>query len=434
MELKRVLGKDNRQAMEQVVKLYGPDALVISGHQVRDQFELVVAVDIEPDATLLNQPDDALLVDRIGSDIETAPEKPMQNFREVLHQDPVTSDAVAAHEAIRASEIVELFKDELQTLKRELQETRKASAWHMQMTQPHGLNPWQQGLMEHAIPSRLKTLLIDTLQNLDDSEEAEARLHALLNQGIEQVSESPEELSGMHAFFGPTGAGKTTLIGKLAKQAVAQFGGEQVAIVSFNDQKLGAWNQMQLMGSQLGVTCYRAQTGATLETVIREIDTLACVLIDTSGVEITDQLNAVQSHAPEALTHLVVPSEIARATANRLFRDTLVWDSVNISKLDESTDSWVLLDALINRRDLRVWLDSQGAELMQPAAMMNTAKWVADVISTIERPTTDLGESSEADIEGRQTLDGVSTLDFLTGLRAHQSDRTGGDMQTANNR
>ena len=34
MELKRILGKDNRQAMEEVVRLYGPDALVVSGHKL----------------------------------------------------------------------------------------------------------------------------------------------------------------------------------------------------------------------------------------------------------------------------------------------------------------------------------------------------------------------------------------------------------------
>ncbi len=141
----------------------------------------------------------------------------------------------------------------------------------------------------------------------------------------------------------------------------------------------------------------------------------------------------MQHHAPEALAHLVVPSEIARATAHRVFQDTLAWDSVNISKLDESTDSWVLLDALISHPDLRVWLDSKGAQLTHQAELMNTPKWVAEVISTIQRPTLDLAESEDREIEGRQTLDGVSTLDFLTGLRAHQSDRTGGNMQTANN-
>ena len=434
MELKRVLGKDNRQTMEKVVSLYGPDALVISGHKVRDQFELVVAVDIKPDATLLNQPDEALLVDHIGSEVESVKPKDSGEFRKVLHGEATEhGEDTNTMDALRANEIVALFKDELQMLKQELQETRKASAWHMQISHPQGLNTWQQGLMDHAIPSRLKTLLVDTLQDIDSNEEAEARLHALLHEGIEEITETPDELSGTHAFFGPTGAGKTTLIGKLARVASDRFGGDQVAIISFNDQKLGAWNQMQLMSSQLGVACYRAASGDALQTILREVESHNCVFIDTPGVDIPSQLDSVQQNAPEALTHLVVSSEIARATANRLFQGTLSWDSVNVSKLDESTDSWVLLDALISHPDLRVWLDTNGAQLNHHARLMNIAKWVAEVISTIERPTLDLSESADPKIEGRQTLDGVSTLDFLTGLRAHQADRTGGDMQTATN-
>ena len=434
MELKRVLGKDNRHAMEQVVQLYGPDALVVSGHKLRDQFELVIAIDIEPDPTLLNQPDEALLVDQIGSAIEPIETQSEGSFRRVLHGDePSLSDTPNTQDAIRANEIVALFKDELQTLKRELQETRQASAWQMQMQHSEGFSTLQQGIMEHAMPSRLKTLLVDTLRDIDDPEEAEARLHALLREGVEEITESPEELSGIHAFFGPTGAGKTTLIGKLAKTAADRFGGDQIAIISFNDQKLGAWNQMQLMGSQLGVSCYRATSGEMLQTILRELDSHACVFIDTPGVEIARQLETIQQHASEALAHLVVSSEIARATANRLFRTHLPWDSVNISKLDESTESWVLLDVLISSPEQRVWLDTNGAQLTQPAHLINTTQWIARVISTIEQPTPETTDLSEAPIEGRQTSDGVSTLDFLTGLRANQADRTGGNMPAATN-
>jgi Flagellar GTP-binding protein len=277
----------------------------------------------------------------------------------VLHDAPEeTASLSAQHDALRASEIVALFKDELDVLKREIQETRKASAWHMQVTQPNHLSIWQRGLMDHPMPSRLRTLLIDALAGIDDDDEAEAHLHALLSEGLDQVTEAPEDITGVHAFFGPTGSGKTTVVGKLAKMAVERLGGDRIAIISFNDQKLGAWNQMQLMASQLGVACYRANSGDALQTVLREVADLGCVLIDTSGVDLTRQYETIETFAPEALTHLVVPSEIARATAHRVFESSMTWDSVNISKLDESTDNWVLLDALSSHDDRRVWLSS----------------------------------------------------------------------------
>lgn len=51
MELKRILARDTRSAMEQAIKTYGPDVLVISNHQVAGQTELVVAIEVPLEAT-----------------------------------------------------------------------------------------------------------------------------------------------------------------------------------------------------------------------------------------------------------------------------------------------------------------------------------------------------------------------------------------------
>jgi len=100
----------------------------------------------------------------------------------------------------------------------------------------------------------------------------------------------------------------------------------------------------------------------------------------------------------------------------------MTWDSVNISKLDESTDNWVLLDALSSHDDRRVWLSSGGASLNTPVTTLNTANWVAAVIDTIERPVVQNTECDDSTIEGRQNSESPSTLEFLTGLRANRSD------------
>jgi len=423
MELKRVLGKDNRQAMEQVVRLYGPDALVVSGHQVRNQFELVVAVDIEPDSTLLDVPDHELHLDEpVPAHAKAVKPMTATGFRTALLGDDPPANG-RDPESVRAEEIVALFRDEIQILKREIQETRKASAWHMHMARPDSLTPWQQGLMDHGIPSRLKTLLVDALSDLSEPEEAEARLHAVLTEGLETVSEDPAQISGVHAFFGSTGAGKTTVVGKLARHASETYGGEHVVIISYIDQKVGAWNQLQLMAAQWGVTCYRANSPEMLNTLLRELTDKACVLIDTSGVDIVNHHASLAAHAPEALMHLVVSAEISRASVNKLLLGELSWDSINITKLDESTDSWVLLDGLLQTPDQQVWLGCASGQLNKPLQPLNAHQWVASVIATIELPHLQTPETESVDHESRQTLEGVSTLDFLTGLRATKNDR-----------
>ena len=51
MELKRILARDTRSAMEQAIQTYGPDVLVISNHQIGAQTELVVAIEV-PEADI----------------------------------------------------------------------------------------------------------------------------------------------------------------------------------------------------------------------------------------------------------------------------------------------------------------------------------------------------------------------------------------------
>lgn len=421
MELKRVLGKDNRHAMEEVVRLFGPDALVVSGHKVKGKFELIVAVDIEADPALIDVPDTELAMDKPRS---PAAKVDPSSFKDVLHgrEEPVLVEtANQTHESVRAQEIVELFREEIQVLKREIQETRKASAWHMQMSNPQTLTSWQKALMDHPMPSRLKTLLIDSLADISDSDQAEAQLHAILSEGLTSAMEQPEDISGVHAFFGPSGSGKTTLIGKLARVAAERCNPERIAIISYADQKIGAWNQLQLMASQWGIASYRANSPDMLKTVMREVADFDCIFIDTSGVDIERHHAEIAQYAPEALLHLVVATEISRSSIERLFQEGLSWDSINISKIDESNDAWVLLDALLQHTDTQLWLQSTSGQVNRSATVINTAQWVADVIQTVAvtTPSSDVEQSIVAD--GRQETGSVSTLELLTGLRAQRS-------------
>ena len=111
-------------------------------------------------------------------------------------------DSPTTHESVRAREIVELFREEIQVLRREIQETRKASSWHMQVANPQALTIWQKALMDHPMPSRLRTLLIDSLADLSDTDEAEAQLHAILNESL-NTSLSYLKIFLEHTYFWP---------------------------------------------------------------------------------------------------------------------------------------------------------------------------------------------------------------------------------------
>ena len=93
-----------------------------------------------------------------------------------------------------------------------------------------------------------------------------------------------------------------------------------------------------------------------------------------------------------------------------------------MTKLDESNDAWILIDALLQRSDLQLWLQSSSGQINRPAALINTAKWLADVIKTVALAVPDSEIRSLDATDGRQETDSVSTLEFLTGIRAQRSD------------
>ena len=60
MELKRIICTANTQ-WSWFAREFGPDALVVSSHKVNRKFEMIVAVDITPDPSLIDQADELLI-------------------------------------------------------------------------------------------------------------------------------------------------------------------------------------------------------------------------------------------------------------------------------------------------------------------------------------------------------------------------------------
>lgn len=147
MELKRILARDTRSAMEQAIKTYGPDVLVISNHQVGGQTELVVA--IEATGTTDSQPAPkepaaaAAPVQAVAAEPEAGPSadfrKSLQAASQVAsRQEAAVSSAGApsapqrsqedARDYLRSREIVDLVRDEIAALRREFRMRQQTSA------------------------------------------------------------------------------------------------------------------------------------------------------------------------------------------------------------------------------------------------------------------------------------------------------------------
>ena len=284
-----------------------------------------------------------------------------------------------AHELLRGQDIVDLVRGELAQLRKEFRMTQQMNLWQMGAPVHPALVPLRQALQEAPIPATLKALLVDSIHQ---KESIQSALDEIRSQMIHSIGEAQRALpeSGVHVFSGFSGSGKSMTVARLAQHASSIHGAEQVAVISYQDLKPGAWNQTQLLCAQSGADCFRATNAAALQLLLEELSGRRLILIDTSGVQIADRLLEIQAVSQQLQMqmsmHAVLPADASSATIAKLNQlPQISWTSLVVTKLDESTQPWALLQFLIEQ-PLGVSLASRGERMSDWSARVETSELV----------------------------------------------------------
>ena len=350
MELKRILAQDIRRATEKAVALYGKDVLFVSNAKVNGMTEVIVAVDVEPDR-LLETSDlgDGQRFDQVLK----------QSFKEVAHgatASPAPEVALPTQKSvedqrdyIRGREIVDMVRDELSSIRKEFKLAQRVASWQSESSTKSAVRPLVTALAEASIPVSLRTLLVDHIGEMDNLPQATAALQGHLIESLgEHWAKLPQR--GIHAIAGPSGAGKTMMVARLARAAAERKGPESVAVISYCDQRAGAWSQIQMLCAQNGVDCLRATDADTLKILLSELGHRKLVLIDTPGIEVATKIAQITACTQDLACHLVLPADASGTTARKYLVDTKInWHSLMVSRMDEVTQPWSLLQVLCEK-------------------------------------------------------------------------------------
>lgn len=395
MELKRILAHDTKSATEKAMALYGRNVLVISNHMVGGQTELVVAIDIEESAPELaaNQaPQAATDFKRHFAQAQTQPKGQAQAAKTPAPAQslPLVQRKVPEREDFASREMMDLIREELAALRREFQQTQQAPAWnHGQQMSPE-VEELMASFTRAGMPGGLRTLLLDTVKDMRSEHEA---LLAVRNQ-LEQVSHRPSMAlphTGTHLIAGPSGSGKTTMVVRLAREAATQHGAPKVAIISYRDERVGAWAQTQALAKQAGIECLRADNSAALGTLLAQLGGRSLVLIDTCGTHMAERVMEIQSVCPTCSTHALVAADASTATLRRALRSSGIrWNSLMVSKLDESIQPWPLVEFLCDNF-LPLSAASDGAQLGALRRDLSAASLVEMALAQLSRAPETIG-------------------------------------------
>ena len=389
MKIRTYATKDMRSALRRVREEHGPDAVILSTRHLPEGVEVTVAVD--PDAQLLVAPPAAAPAEVPAAPSLSTPE-PFARIMSRAADDAAPEAAPAAADA--------RLGDELRTMRHLLERQLSQLAWNDLTRRAPQTAELLKELTAMGVAADLTTRLLDELPDGIGFDEAQRRVLAMLARRIGTTGDALLENGGRVAFVGPTGVGKTTGIAKLAARWVMRHGSRDIALVSLDDQRFGAQEQLKVLGRLLGVECYTLDRAAALPGLLARLARHRLVLIDTAGI------GATHADVPARAVEL---DRVARAanvdvwlTLSAGAQAGMLGDAVRafapfgtralmLTRLDEAVSLGGTISALVSS-GLPVTYVSSGQRIPEDLAPARAHQLVARAVFLARSADTSVGE------------------------------------------
>jgi flagellar biosynthesis protein FlhF len=387
MKIKRYTAASMRAALALVRAEQGPDAVILSSRRGDDGIEVIAAVDydealfahiapprpVQPAAPIV-----APVAPVVVAPIAPAPRAARSSMNIPHATAPVAAAATtatilataittttAATTAVRravplpapADSNYGAMQRELQDLRRLLETGLAGMTWSDKRLR----EPLQARVLEELsgmdiAPDVAMALATLTPRRTNLQDPSHIPL-ALLVKHLPVMTDLTCITGGITAVVGPTGAGKTTTIAKLAARWCMQHGSQDLALVSTDGYRIGAREQLSTYARILGAPMHAANSGQELARVLERLKAKKLILIDTAGmgprdVRLTEQLAALKLGAARARVLLALPAqgegqaldEIVRAFA-RVTPAACV-----LTKVDEAASLGAVISAVLRHR------------------------------------------------------------------------------------
>lgn len=310
MKLKRFVASDSAKAMRMIKDTFGPDAVILSSHGVEEGVEVVAAVDYDESVV---------------------------NVKEVINTSSSRSSAPIQDSGEVTSPLNEM-RQEIQTL-RSMIETQ------LTLKNPSDV-PLHRILLEQLSrlgfsQSMAQKLVQPIRPELNQSQAWQQVLVALDEQLLIFPGRRIEE-SGIYAFVGPTGVGKTTTLAKLAARFCLRFGPSNLGLITTDSYRIAAHEQLMTYGKILGVNVCLAEDETSLMHTLEKLSDKKLILIDTAGMNpcsprVKEQMSQLKQYSAIS-TVLVMSATTQYAVLQQTFEAYSAYslDQCIITKLDET--------------------------------------------------------------------------------------------------
>jgi len=223
-----------------------------------------------------------------------------------------------------------------------------------------------------------------------DIDQAKKLLAATMLERITSTSNDVLEKGGVVALLGPTGVGKTTTVAKLAARYAMRFGHEQVAMITTDSYRIGAYEQLNTYGKIMGCPVTVAKDAQQLADAIYQHRDKRLVLIDTAGmgqrdVRLNEQLTTLMASSHVAIrSYLVLPATAQRKVLEEAivqFRKIPLTGCI-VTKMDEAIGASEILSVAIGNA-LPIGYLTNGQRVPEDIGVADIKKLISSVVDSI---------------------------------------------------
>jgi flagellar biosynthesis protein FlhF len=306
MRTHKFFGTTSREVLAKVKQALGEDAIIVSNRQYNGRIEIMAAAATELD---IAAPPAASAPAASRAPAPAAASAAARTTAPATAPAPAAAPAPAPAPAAAAASSPAAVKTpaaymqgELDELRSEIQRVKAALQRDIAMLatanshRAAGRDALLGSLLNAGFSAQLAKRLADAGSNGPQGTVPAAAVAERLQQSL-LLSEMDEAVTrgGVYALVGPTGAGKTTTVAKIAARAVVRFGASNVALLTTDGYRIGAHEQLRIYGRILDVPVHAVRNQADLSSILTELRGRHLVLIDTIGMSQRDAM--VAQHA-----------------------------------------------------------------------------------------------------------------------------------------
>ena len=429
MNVKKFLASTSREAWRLVREALGPDAVILSNRTVDGKVEILAlpmedmsslaepavekkpisestlaafsgpkyrAGQVEPQAPA---PRPAAARSPVQVEPPVAPaDRPVPRAAAAAEPPPAAAPQIKEAAAIELAEVMSEIRTEvmgeIRSMRGMLEEQLAEIAWSGQAHRaPHKTMALRE-MLSAGFSASLARLLAEKLPASEKPEEAMNWIRMVLGRNLPVMDNEREllEKGGVYALVGPTGVGKTTTTAKLAARCVMKHGAGQLALITTDGYRIGAYEQLRIYGKILGVMVHSVKDETDLRIALDELKNKHIVLIDTVGVGqrdkmVAEQVAMLQGAGTEVRRLLCMSATATGETLNEVVRSYLGGGLAGciITKLDEAATIGNILDVVI-RQKLKVYYVANGQRVPEDLHVVNR-NYLVDRAFKLKRET-----------------------------------------------